>query len=322
MLRFQTQKIFSSLFIKALISSSLPVVAVLMLGCNAMPEGEGVETGGVTQGLESTNGLDINGISTLGISTNGISTNGISTNGISTNGLNAAEFVTWFNVGSNGYGATIMKYIVRCAYPSGSSLAWTNPLTGTSYVWPGNLGLTPHWAAGNPATEVELQLISACLAAHVNRYGQEVEISILGRNSEGTAIPLGPTELTDFSVREGCFFGDLTTSLGVHSGSDRVSSSTESSLRACALSSQTPGAAGLCAPMVYEGSCSALNCVLDSTGTWYETCYLNGKAYRPLTTRVKPSVVYQCGDGVCQSTEQCGTGNTPDSCMADCGKCS
>ena len=304
---FQAQRIFSFGAVKAVVVVGFAVMAVAGMGCNATP-GE-MEAG---NGASETMSQELN-------TQNGLDTNGITSNGITSNGLNTTDFSTWFN--GNSYSPTVMKYIVRCAYPAGSSLTWTNPVTGTSYTWEGNLGLTPSWAAGNAATETEIQLISACLAAHTNAYGTEVEISILGRNAAGNPIGIGSTELSDFSVREGCFFGDLSTSVGVHSGSDRVSASTESSLRACALSTQTAGVAGTCAPMVYEGSCSALNCVLDSTGTWYETCYLNGKAYRPLTTRVRPAVVYQCGDGVCQSTEHCGTGNTPSSCQADCGTC-
>jgi hypothetical protein len=68
------------------------------------------------------------------------------------------------------------------------------------------------------------------------------------------------------------------------------------------------------------GSCSTY-CTKDSTNTFYTSCTYNGTTYRPITTRMKSSDIYTCGDGVCQATEHCGTGTTPSSCAADCGSC-
>jgi hypothetical protein len=48
---------------------------------------------------------------------------------------------------------------------------------------------------------------------------------------------------------------------------------------------------------------------------------VNGVVYRPLTTRNKTTSIYTCGDGVCDPTESCGTGITPDNCYLDCGLC-
>ena len=48
---------------------------------------------------------------------------------------------------------------------------------------------------------------------------------------------------------------------------------------------------------------------------------MNGIQYKVLTTRLRPSDVYTCGDGVCQVSEHCGTGQTADNCGLDCGPC-
>ena len=49
-------------------------------------------------------------------------------------------------------------------------------------------------------------------------------------------------------------------------------------------------------------------------------CTWHGVTYMPLTTRVRPSEIYTCGDHVCQISETCssspGTG-----CEKDCGRC-
>jgi hypothetical protein len=72
--------------------------------------------------------------------------------------------------------------------------------------------------------------------------------------------------------------------------------------------------------MQYVGSCSQY-CTRDATNTYYTSCTYGGVTYRPITTRMKAADLYSCGDGVCQATESCGTGTTPNSCAADCGAC-
>ena len=161
----------------------------------------------------------------------------------------------------------------------------------------------------------EQQLISACLAAHVNKFGKRVPISVLGRTAKGQPIPTPPSELQEFSQREGCFFGNLFTSEGVFSGHDDIQlRSWESSVRACALGKGDSG----CAPLPQVGRCESY-CTKDATGTSYTQCTYNGVTYAPLTTRIHPQDIYFCGDGVCQFTESGGLGYTTQRCTADCG---
>ncbi|WP_224371668.1 hypothetical protein [Hyalangium versicolor] len=259
-----------------------------------------------------------NGLSTNGLSTNGLSTNGLSTNGLSTNGVNTADFATWFQSDPQQKDS-LMKYVVRCGLEDGQSLSYTDPVTAISYTWKGLLGLTPGWAGGAPVTEAEQQVMTACLVAHVNKYGMSVPLSVLGRNSEREEIPYSQDELATYSLPEGCFFGNLFTGEGLFVGRDSSSlGATESSLRACALMSSATESA--CAPVKYVGTCASL-CTREGTEPYYASCTLNGDAYLPITTRLLPEEVYQCGDGVCQATEHCGTGTTRDSCAADCGAC-
>ncbi|MBN9688324.1 MULTISPECIES: hypothetical protein [unclassified Corallococcus] len=282
-----------------------------LVGCGgAMPEDElGANLATADQAQQVDNGLSTNGLSTNGLSTNGLSTNGLSTNGLSTNGFN-----DWFNQNAD-MAPTLMAYIVKCAVPEGQTRTFQSPTTGTKYTWQGALGLAPGWAAGKPATVTEQQSVSACLAAHANKYGLHIALSVLGRTAEGAAVPYSAEELSQFSAKEGCFFGNLFTNEGLFAARDRDFSTAESSTRACGLTLK----ADTCAPITNLGSCSQFCTKGDPSQPYYTQCTYNGKTYPAITTRVQPTELFRCGDGVCQFTEHAGTGTTADSCRADCG---
>ncbi|RKH60185.1 hypothetical protein D7W81_26095, partial [Corallococcus aberystwythensis] len=172
---------------------------------------------------------------------------------------------------------------------------------------------------GQPATVAEQQVVSACLAAHANKYGMHVNISVLGRDAVGGAMPYSTDELNTFAEKEACFFGNLFTGEGTFAANDGAYLDyDESTVRTCGLSSWSETTA--CTPMKHVGACRYY-CTLDATRTYYTRCTYNGVNYRPITTRMLPQDIYRCGDGVCQLTEKCGGSNTPDSCAADCGAC-
>jgi hypothetical protein len=216
-----------------------------------------------------------------------------------------------------------MTYLVLCAAPAGQVRTYTSPLTGLTRSWTGGLGLAPNWASGTPATLAEQRLVSACLAAHANKYGIHVPISVMGLRATGEAIPVSLMELLLFSKKEACFFGNLFNDAeGLYVGEDGpLLTGRESSPRACALSSSGSGTDPECPPLVRVEQDCANFCTLDASRRFYVSCTANGIAYPAITTRMLPSDVYTCGDGVCQFTEQCGTGETYDNCGRDCGPC-
>ncbi|MFY0569748.1 hypothetical protein ACN28E_38790 [Archangium lansingense] len=293
---------------------------VLAVGCGPTQEFHAPPAlASQTHEIRIANGLSTNGLSTNGLSTNGLSTNGLSTNGLSTNGVNTAAFATWFQQ-DRELNDTLMQYVVRCGVPNGQSVSYTDPSTAQSYTWQGLLGLTPGWVGGAPVTQAEQQVMTACLAAHVNKYEMSVPLSVLGRNTVGEEIEYSQQELETYSRTEGCFFGNLFTGEGFFVGREgSVLEDAESSLRACALMPNTTKSE--CDPVAYVGTCESL-CTREGTQPYYTSCTLNGHTYLPITTRLMPEQVYRCGDGVCQWTEQCGSGTTRDSCAADCGTCS
>ncbi|WP_375772134.1 pentapeptide repeat-containing protein [Archangium gephyra] len=263
------------------------------------------------------NGTNLNGTNLNGTNLNGTNLNGTNLNGLGTNALNTEGFRAWFNQDVTRH-EMLMRYMVQCAVPAGEHRTFTNPETHTTYTWTGVLGLAPDWAGGQPVTTAELRIVSACLAAHVNPYGQHVSISVLGLDATGQPTPYTSEELETHGRREACFFGNLFQNEPVlFVGNDGLSlSSAESTSRACALGTSLPN----CAPLVHVGRCEDV-CTLDASGTFYTSCTWNGVTYPPITTRVRQADLHSCGDGVCQVTESCGLGLTADSCLLDCGSC-
>ncbi|NMO15555.1 hypothetical protein HPC49_30525 [Pyxidicoccus fallax] len=284
----------------------------------ADPRGE-VDT--AEQELGSVNGLSFNGLSFNGLSFNGLSFNGLSFNGLSQQGLSSARFGTWFQ-SNPALANMVMRYMVRCAVPAGQTRSYTDARSGKSYSWAGQLGLAPGWASGQRPSTAEQQVVSACLAAHTTNTGVSMAISVLGRDGRGQPIPYSREELSNHSVREACFFGNLFNGEGVYVASDQgVLRGSQSSPRGCALS---PGPFQRieenCPPLIPLVSCD-LYCEPSIGKPYRDACRYNGVTYRAITTRLRPEDVFLCGDGTCQYTESCGWGRTYRDCLADCGVC-
>jgi hypothetical protein len=297
-------------------ADSLVVLAVLVtaLGCNLSPGPGGQDPARSAQALVVTNGLSNNGLSNNGLSNNGLSNNGLSNNGLSNNGV----FGPWLRQDPT-LRAQLMKYLVACAVPAGGVRTYTDPITGTIYTWTGQLGLAPDWASGLPATVAEEQIVSACLAAHANPFEAHVPFSIQGRDARGIDISFTSQELADFSVPEACFFGNLFRAEGLYSGSDRTKlHPSESTTRVCGLTRDNNGQNPGCLEILRVGKCNQnKNCSLDPTGRYYTQCTRQGVTYLPLTTRLQPSEIHVCGDGICQLGEGCGNSQNADRCV-DC----
>ena len=260
-------------------------------------------------------------MSRQGLSLNGLSLNGLSLNGLSLNGLSTAQFNDWFQENPTLHNQ-VMKYVVLCAVPAGETRTYTSG-TGMSWSWPGSLGLAPAWSQGSPPSLTEQRVISACLAAHANRFGVEIALSVQGVGATGVPIPLGSGELQTYAEKEGCFFGNVFNAQeGLYAGNDgRPLNRRESTARACALHMKWPSSQQDCPPMMrIEPNCSEI-CTPSASGTYYTSCTYNGIVYPTITTRILPEDIYMCGDGVCQVSEKCGTGTNFDNCQLDCGAC-
>jgi hypothetical protein len=261
----------------------------------------------------SPNGLSRNGLSRNGLSRNGLSRNGLSRNGLSRNGLATADFRAWFEA-DVAASTSLMTFVARCALADKQALTYTSA-DGTPYTWKGNLGLAPVWASGFPIPVAEQQLVTACLAAHVNKFGADVDISVRGYDALLRPIPLDPGE-NKYTVREACFFGNLFEDEGIYVGLDRPNYAHDvTTPRGCALEA---GAVGDCSPMEHVGLCKR-NCLAGHDGNWL-VCWRGFNVYRPISTRLKPSDIYRCGDDVCQFTESPYDPKTGQGCLLDCGR--
>jgi hypothetical protein len=294
------------------------LVLIHAVGCGPLSPQEGNSgeaAGPITQegSLHTSLGLSVNGLTV-----NGLNVNGLTVNGLNVTGLESAAFQEWFNEEPSIRELT-MHYLVLCAVPSGQTRTFTNPVTGTLHAWNGELGLAPDWAAGALPTVAEQQLVSACLAAHVNAYGQHVTLSVQGRTAKGEPIASTPEELAAYTEEEACFFGNLFTDEGSFAAAGRTQlKSWESTLRTCGLAPRDYSPS--CAPITHVGSCQKA-CTWDKAVGAYTQCSYNGVSYPALTTRLQRADIYTCGDGVCQASESCGSGRTYNSCAADCGTC-
>ena len=274
----------STALMTRLAASALAVAAA----CGGAPAPGDLEMIAGEAMLTSTNGLSTNGLSTNGMSTNGMSSNGLSSNGLSSNGLSTSGFSTWFLSQPASYSDMVMRYVVRCALPAGQSLSYTTG--GVTFTWAGVLGLAPTWASGSAIPESEQQLISACLAAHANKYGVQMDISVRGYKANGSFISVSDNENATYSVEEGCFFGNLFDGTGVFSAYGANSAlihPNKTSQRACAISG---GVLGDCLPMASTGTTCQQICTGNSSyiSSYFEftSCAWNGKNYKPISTRL------------------------------------
>lgn len=274
-----------------------------------------------TQSLVGSNGLAFNGLAIDRMVIRGLATSGLANNGLVSNGLASPGFITWFNQ-EPVMADTVMKYVVYCALRQGHQLGFVNPATGITHAWEGGVNLAHHWSDGRPATVDEQQLVSACLAAHANTYGLHVSFSLLGETSSNRSIDIAKGELEEYDTREACFFGNLFNGEGLHAGNDRNALlPRKSTPRPCGLSRTHSGEDSKCSAILRVGSCENLSCTMDREARYYRTCTYNETQYRVLTTRLRTSDVYTCGDGICQVSERCGMGTTADNCGLDCGPC-
>jgi hypothetical protein len=261
--------------------------------------------------------VDANGLARNGLARNGLARNGLARNGLARNGLDKAEFVSWFNE-DTASSNTVMKYVYACAAAPGATVTWRNPKTGVTHAWSGVLGLATAFASGAAPTLAEQQVVSACLAAHVNPYGLSVPISVLGRSAKGAAIPVTQGELSTYNVQEACWFGNLFTDEGIGLAFDTGSQGPQqSATRACSFNAPSRQD---CAPVVVTGRYCWDICSRGGSSNSWESCTWNGRTYPALTTRYRHQEVVTCGDLVCQVSEGCGTTLNANAC-SDCGAC-
>lgn len=99
-------------------------------------------------------------------------------------------------------GRALLSYLAVCALQEGAEVV-TTASDGSQYRMSGHLGLAAGWKLG-AVSGSEKRWISACLLAHANAYGLNVEIDLHGEHPAlaGAVAP-------GFEAQEAAFYGDL-----------------------------------------------------------------------------------------------------------------
>ena len=118
------------------------------------------------------------------------------------NGKGLSSSSTFMN---SDTGRSTVAYLVRCALPSNRSITKQDQ-NGTSYTFPGQIGVAPEWETGTCGTDCQQQ-VTACLLAHVNTSGVHIALWLDG---DSTAINWGQNAA--YPDEEGSFFGNIFVS--------------------------------------------------------------------------------------------------------------
>jgi hypothetical protein len=83
-------------------------------------------------------------------------------------------------------------YLAQCALSKSQSFTYFNDVTGRNYTFSGLHGLCPAWGTG-PASAACRQIVSACILSRNNALGDEVQLSVLGKQVGGTPLATSAT---------------------------------------------------------------------------------------------------------------------------------
>ncbi len=242
----------------------------------------------------------------------------------------------------------LMRYLVGCALPTGQSLdfSWEEDGTTQSVTWEGWHGLCSDWPTKTPtdlstgdATHMSAtewascrRWVSACLLARTNAFGVPVDISLRAQNDgPGGALATTAGERSDYSLREGTFYGDLwdettTADFPFYTCAGPASDFPGITQRACSSWYESNvicpfSNLGWCTQSgqvdyyLPAAACDSVDATTGAVTGCRDTAWQGtpaGNAYaEAITVYVKPSQPV-CGDGVCESPEDVG------SCPRDC----
>ena len=304
-------------------SLTVPLLTLLLAGCSGADTEDVLEVvGGAAQDATAMNALTMNALTMNGQPTQG-SASDEARKQLVAHKLTGAQLMSAESAavksalsspeptGAHGsptrgqLAVELLRYIYSCAMPVGASTTMTGVAgqPGGVVELHGGLGLAGAWATG-PCQESCRELVSACVLARVNAFGQPVEISM---RAPAHGLQASAAEQATFTEHEGAFFGNLFghgegsswTGNGEAYACHPTSSMDNGEIvavthRACTR----PG--GYC-PIEVVGACSA-SCTGEAGD--YASCSKPGgsAAYLPIAVYLKP-VDPVCGNEVCETDE-------------------
>ena len=175
----------------------LLVGGAFLAGCAPQAQPEDAVDESEQAAVNSFNGLSsINGLTSY----NGLSSmNCLSAfNGLSSyNGL-----ADGIGLMSSDPGRSTVSYLVRCALPKGRSITKKDQY-GRTYTFAGQIGVAPQWEYGACDRDCQ-EHISACVLAHVNTTGKNIDLWI-----DGDSPAIGWGRSSNHPYQEGSFFGNI-----------------------------------------------------------------------------------------------------------------
>lgn len=242
-------------------------LSVLLAGC-AVEGNDDVVTASNDQAVTSANRL----------ASNRLASNRLASNRLASNSLGAAALTSADLVDSED-GREVLSYIVSCALPADESVT-VQDSAGTSYTFPGSIGLAPGWATGTPSVS-DRRWVTACLLARTNYYGVSVQLSMRGAND---ALATDAAEEAAYGQLEGAFYGDLFDANGQSWNACGTSADPINHLRLCTISED--GTTTKCG-FTYTHLCGAAdetNPAACSGGAPYASCDGSGATWSEVIT--------------------------------------
>jgi hypothetical protein len=229
-------------------------------GPGAAPDVESESAALVTSNALSMNALSMNALSMNALSMNALSMNALSMNALSMNALS-------MNGLKDPLARQFLKYVVSCALPDDADIKLT--IDGTTYDFPGSLGLAPQWGQdGGTCDETCQRWVTGCVLARVDFLGVERPISLRGATP---ALRTTWDELKGYQDDEATYFGNLWAPgapkyacLGL--GKKEIPRVCGDSLDNC--------------PMEVVGSCASDCGYMGPTGGFVD-CSTSGKKHKP-----------------------------------------
>ena len=161
----------------------------------------GVET--QTSAITIDNALTANALTANALTANALTANALTANALTANALTANALTA--NGLKDPLARELLKYVVSCALPDDASLSLS--VDGTSYTFPGGLGLAPQWGQrGGSCDESCQRWVSGCVLGRVDFLGVEELISERGENP---ALRTTWQELTGYTSDEATYFGNI-----------------------------------------------------------------------------------------------------------------
>jgi hypothetical protein len=170
--------------------------AVVIAGCAVESVAPGSQSG-------SAHGPGLTHVERVG--TNTLSVSELTGSALTTDRLDEASVAS---MAATPESRKVLMYAVRCALDSTQAISFT--IAGTTYSFPGGLGVAPGWTA-DALSESQAAWVSACVLAHATDEATLIWLSVRGAQP---GLATTADEIALFQIEEGAFWGNVFVDIG------------------------------------------------------------------------------------------------------------